>query len=354
MPSYLEKTGVEYINIEIQVPNTPMEGSDLNARLRIDWNDVIETSEQNIVANTEISSGAVKVVELLEQGIKVSGNTNALSEVTKLNVVKITSGEQYDFAVQALDGQTNIDLYELSFTIGSESASLTGAVDISFPYTSLDGIYRINNSGSKTILYGTQNDTDYYITTRTVGLFAVVNGDLYEESITQSTFDDISSHWAKENIESAVAMGLFNGTSQTAFSPDAAMTNEMAITVLYRIAGQPEVSTNETLWYSKALEWGMENDIIGGYNDFVIGENVTREALATMIYKYEFSKGEQLTGADLSSYIDVEQVSEWAFDGLAWANANGIVNGKLNNNLAPQDNATRAEVATMFCRYVGV
>lgn len=355
VPSYMTKQGIEYISVQMQVPNTPMDGvigdGYLDARLRINWDDMTVTTDENLVANSEMSFGEVLEISLESLGIKVDGDTNALSEVTKMHATKITSGEQYDLTVEALDGETNFDLYEVYFTVGDDTVSPTGAIDISFPYTSLDGIYRINDSGAKTTLYGTQNNENYTITTRTVSLFAIVNGEIYQQPQIEVNFEDIIGYWAEDYIIKAVQNGLFNGTSETTFEPKMTMSNEMAITVLYRMAGEPSVSTSETKWYSNAVAWGQNNNIFTG---FEIGADVTREGLATMIYRFESTKNSNLTGSNLSDFTDTNEISSWAFDGLAWANAQGIVTGTTATTLSPQNTATRGEVATMFCRYLGV
>lgn len=356
VPEYLTYSGYEYINIKMRVPYTPMdvvigEGY-LESRIRINWNNISETELEEIVPNTEISSGAVLPLELNQEGIKIVTDTNSLSEVTKLNVEKITSGAEYDMAKSALEGETNFNLYSIKFTLANEEISPTGAITIEFPYENLDQLYRINGADSKTVLIGTQNDTNYEIMTRTVGLFAVVGGELYVEPTIEEKFTDVTGHWALEYIENAVNLGLFNGVGETSFGPNLQMTNAMAITVLHRIAGEPQVETTETIWYAQAVAWGLENSIIGGYNEFILNDNITREALATMIYKYELTLNENVESGNLDKYIDAGEISSWAVDGLAWANSNSIVNGKTADEIKPQDNATRAEVATMFCRYI--
>lgn len=353
LPTNLTKTGVEYFAIKMKVPYTPMDvavGTGyLDARIKIDWTNSSNTTLEVLTPNTEMSSGDVVSFTLESNGIQVNTDSNVVSEVTKLNAEKITSGSDYTLAQNALSGE-NFTLYNLEFSLAETEVDPTGTVTIVFPYDNISALYRINADGSKTVLTGTQTSGAYTIMTRTVGLFAVVGG---TEMSGISNFTDITGHWATDYISQAVSKGLFNGTSTTAFSPNSTMTNEMAITVLYRIAGEPSVSTTGTLWYSNAVQWGLNNGIIGGYNDFVIGQNVSREALATMIYKYELTKSSNLSGNDLSSYSDSSSISYWATEGLAWANAQGIVTGKTSTTIEPKASATRAEVATMFCRYIG-
>ncbi len=73
-----------------------------------------------------------------------------------------------------------------------------------------------------------------------------------------------------------------------------------------------------------------------------------------MLYKYEITQNNKLETNDLSVFEDYNDISQWALEGLSWANAKGIVTGNTSTTLTPKANANRAVVATMFCRYLGV
>ena len=174
------------------------------------------------------------------------------------------------------------------------------------------------------------------------------------------SFSDVpSGYWAKSYIDQAVSAGLFNGTSATTFSPDGQMTCDMVIAVLYRMAGSPAVTVPGNLanipsgaWYESAAAWGYANGVIGGYKTFNPAANVTREELATMLYRYHALNNTPVAGANLSSFTDNTAVSTWARTGVAWANAAGVVSGTSATTLSPANSATRAQVATMLCRYL--
>ena len=80
---------------------------------------------------------------------------------------------------------------------------------------------------------------------------------------------------------------------------------------------------------------------------------MTREQLAVMLWRYAKLKGVDVSAeADLSAFVDAGSVSDWAAEAVAWAVKAGIINGRGNNDLAPQGNATRAEVSTMLVRFL--
>ena len=123
----------------------------------------------------------------------------------------------------------------------------------------------------------------------------------------------------------------------------------MIVTILYRQAGSPEVESDGATWWSDARVWAMANGVSDGTN---MDKPITREQLATMLYRYA-----ELTGKDVSkstsldSFKDGSKVSGYAVEALKWAAAEGIVTGKTGGVIDPQAGATRAETATMLMRF---
>ena len=80
---------------------------------------------------------------------------------------------------------------------------------------------------------------------------------------------------------------------------------------------------------------------------------ITREQLAAMLYRYAKMKGYDVSAsADISGYTDASSVSSWATDAMRWAVSAGLINGRTATTLAPQGNATRAEVASILMRFM--
>lgn len=177
---------------------------------------------------------------------------------------------------------------------------------------------------------------------------------------TSSTpFTDINM-WAKDSIEWSYNKNLFSGTSTTRFSPNAPMNRAMLATVLWRLDGKPAAGGNSSFvdvpsgqYYSEAIKWASDNNIVSGTGNgrFSPDKYITREQLSTMLYRYAQYKGKANGSTSLAKYLDANNVSIWAYEAMQWAVGNGIVTGKQNVYLAPKDNSTRAEVATMLKRF---
>lgn len=111
-------------------------------------------------------------------------------------------------------------------------------------------------------------------------------------------------------------------------------------------------------YYTNAVAWASANGIVAGYGDGNFGPNdaITREQLVAILYRYAQMKGYDLSKkADLSAFLDVHEVSSYAMDAMSWANAMGLVNGVSSTQLAPTNNAVRAQVAAIlmnFCENV--
>ena len=158
-----------------------------------------------------------------------------------------------------------------------------------------------------------------------------------------------STDWFAGAVQYAVDAGLMNGTSSTTFSPKGATTRGMIVTILYRQAGSPEVESDQATWWSDARVWAMANGISDGTN---MEKSITREQLATMLYRYAELMGEDVSKtASLDSFKDGGEVSSYAVEALQWAVAEGIVTGKTGGIIDPQAGATRAETATMLMRF---
>ena len=189
-------------------------------------------------------------------------------------------------------------------------------------------------------------------------------------------YDDTKGHWAEEAIDSVTERGLMNGVAERKFAPDMTLSRAMFVTMLWRLEGEPyEEGTAQAGmnysdvdgddWYYKAVLWGVKNDIVKGTSDttFSPDASLTREQMATCLYRYKNGNGRLETGEDSSassqndisaigSYTDADQVSSWAKEAVTWAIANGIINGVSEKKLAPQGTATRAQAATILLRYI--
>lgn len=155
-------------------------------------------------------------------------------------------------------------------------------------------------------------------------------------------FSDTVGHWAESDVDFVSARELFTGTAPQTFSPEAATTRGMVVTVLARLAG--ESTDGGANWYDKGCAWAVTNGVSDGTDP---NGTVTREQLAAMLYRYF---GSPAVSGSLS-FADASSVSEYAHDAMQWCVNNGIING-MDGLLNPQGQATRAQVSAMFARYI--
>jgi hypothetical protein len=179
------------------------------------------------------------------------------------------------------------------------------------------------------------------------GLVLNISGNTTVSVVDNSkSFQDTRSHWASDGIAFVSAHELFQGTSETTFSPDSAMTRAMLMTVLARLDGE-DTSTGEN-WYDAGMLWAMENGISDATNP---NSSITREQLAVMLYRYY---GAPATANTVSGFSDASKVSSWAVNAMSWAVSQGLIQGVGSNTLDPTGPATRAQVAEVLMRYVGL
>lgn len=189
------------------------------------------------------------------------------------------------------------------------------------------------------------------------------SGNTGNNGSSSTPFLDIRTHWAKSAIESAVAKGLFAGTSPTTFHPDQAMNRAMLVTVLYRMEKEPTAEGDGKrfadvpagAYYAKAVAWASDKGIVAGYSETQFGpeDTITREQLAVILNRYATYKGYNTSKtADLAAFQDADQISEWARVPVQWANAMKLLNGRTSTTLAPKGSATRAEVAKILVTFL--
>ena len=175
-------------------------------------------------------------------------------------------------------------------------------------------------------------------------------------------FTDVhETDWFYNDVLFVYEEGLFAGTSDTTFSPNAAMTRAMLVTVLYRLESQPAVNGRSGFsdvqyngYYEDAVTWAADNGIVNGTSitTFSPNANVTREQMAAILYRYaQYKKYNTAASSSLNGFTDQASVSGYAAASLEWAVAEKLVNGSAGK-LMPTGNATRAQVAAILHRFV--
>ena len=176
-------------------------------------------------------------------------------------------------------------------------------------------------------------------------------------------FPDVTEgDWFYEAVRYAYETGLMDGVGDSLFAPNSETTRAQLVTILYRLAGEPEpggdsgFSDVETgTWYTDAVAWAAENGIVNGVSDteFAPGDDITREQLAAILYRYAAYQGYDVSQrADLSGFGDASSISDYAQEALSWAHAQGLVLGFEDGSLRPQGTASRAQIAAVLMRFL--
>lgn len=176
-------------------------------------------------------------------------------------------------------------------------------------------------------------------------------------------FTDVAEDaWYYDYVNFVWEEAFMNGVSENQFAPSETLSRAMVVTVLHRIAGELEVVAEHGFtdvladrWYTDAIAWAYEMGIVQGLGDgtFAPNRNVSREELATMLFRYANTVDPDTNvGAWAQEFADVGEISTWAKEALQWANGNGFIRGVSEDLINPRGTATRAEKAAIITRFV--
>lgn len=219
---------------------------------------------------------------------------------------------------------------------------------------------KVTDEDGKAIAVTKVNDTTYTFTmpdgkVTVAATFGCDGGD----NCPSKAFTDLGDkQWYHDSIDYAVENGLLEGTSPTTMEPNATLIRAQLAQILYNIEDKPAVTGEMAFedvpaseWFYSPVLWANQNDIINGTSPstFEPLENISRQDLALMLYRYA---GKPAVTGDLDGFTDADQVGDWAEEAMAWAVAEGIVQGDTPTTLNPTGTATRAEAAAMLQRFL--
>ena len=251
------------------------------------------------------------------------------------------------------------------------------AISLTKTYTLASHDYMLKSSGdginmfkdNKILIDSTMLDNQLlisYITNNLKGTipseYATSQGRVTIKYMVSYLFSDVAAgSWYEAGVQTCYDKGILNGVSATSYAPDISMTRAMLVTMLYRMANSPEVSGKvsgvftdcaEGNWYSNAVLWAYQNKIIDGITSttFAPMQNLTREQMAAILYRYAVYKG-AAQQTDLSlTYSDAATVADWAKAGVAYCTTKGIMKGTTATTFSPESPANRAMGATVISR----
>ena len=219
---------------------------------------------------------------------------------------------------------------------------------------------KVTDEDGKAIAVTKVNDTTYTFTmpdgkVTVAATFGCDGGD----NCPSKAFTDLGDkQWYHDFIDYAVENGLLEGTRPTTMEPNATLIRAQLAQILYNIEDKPAV-TGEMIfedvpaseWFYSPILWANQNEIINGTSPttFEPLEDISRQDLALMLYRYA---GKPAVTGDLDGFTDADQVGDWADEAMAWAVAEGIVQGDTPTTLNPTGTATRAEAAAMLQRFL--
>lgn len=294
-------------------------------------------------------------------------------------IIYITYGGEQDFFIitvnaPAYSGGSSVMYYNIEVVTNeggtaaaSAKTSAAGKI-VTVTVEAEDGYtvhaVTITDSTGNPVPYAVEGSVYTFVMPTNKTIVKVTFAETCSDDCPSAKFTDVSAgDWFHAAVDCMVEKGIMTGVSSSIFAPGATTTRGMIVTMLYNLEGKPAISDNtfEDVtageWYANAVNWAAEKGIVSGYgnNKFGPNDNVTREQMAAILYRYAQYKGYDVSvGEDTNilSYTDGFDVSEYAYPALQWACGAGIISGKGNDTLDPSGEATRAEVAQMMKQFV--
>ncbi len=314
-----------------------------------------------------VSLKSVKYVKVMSSSLIKSDSTDESSAVV-FSVAKSASSSDdsgtTDAPTSIKIGDQELKLQSGVYNYDTEVSSQDFTVQVD---ASKDANVYINNARGNSREYSRANSFDFE---KGILRIVVQEGEsaplIYYVHLTNTAqkgdgFTDVeSSAWYANAVKYVVDAELFVGVSNDKFAPDLELTRAMLVTVLYRAEKSPAVTENNIFtdvsdgwYYSDAVKWATENEIVYGVGNrcFAPEQNITRQELATILYRYAIYKGCDIEEPKpLTKYDDAGEVADWAQDAVKWAVSSGVIVGTSDTTLSPNQTATRAEVAMMLMR----
>ena len=198
-----------------------------------------------------------------------------------------------------------------------------------------------------------------------------------EESVSVK-WTDYQDHWARDYIDIVTERGYMTSTGGY-FAPDEPMTRAMFVQALAAMAGvtgsecmvwgaqtdepyEPDLNMlSETFSdidvnapYAEAAAWAVDKGIVNGMGDGPFGPSaiIDRQTMAVMMHRTTDALGIELNEdwSVMMDYNDLDQVSDWAIEGIAYCTMTGLMHGNDDGDFAPKRMLTRAEGAAVLVR----
>ena len=268
-------------------------------------------------------------------------------EYDYLTMYKDSKGKEYAVYEHYYNGEEIKEVYDITPITGMDGVYIL-AVNTTVDVNTLEEETFIEPTGAfNKILYGTSFSYE---------------GD-GQSTPPAPKFPDVKSgSWYFDAVNYCAQKGFIGGYSNGNFGPADNLKRQDFVMILARIAGAdldkyanatPKFSdVKKGAYYYSAVMWAVDNGIIGGYSNgkFGVGDNITREQVATILYRYAGSPDVQNVDSTLSKFSDVKKISAYAKIPIAWAVQNGVISGMADGRVAPVEGASRAQIAMIVMR----
>lgn len=184
-----------------------------------------------------------------------------------------------------------------------------------------------------------------------------------QEEVKSGSFRDVTStHWAFASVERAAELGLVTGYSDGTFRPDTPVTRAQFVLMLWRMCSKPAAAKAASFadasadWYQDALSWAVEKGYVNGLSDTRFGPDapITRQQAMAILFRLNGGQSGTeltLTGIYEQTFADSTTIAAWAKDATWWAVYHELVSGVGGSRIAPEANASRAQIAAILLRY---
>lgn len=329
-----------------------------------------KTVQETIIAKKIVNT----IVVVDNPGIRIGMDLRTVKEINKqansdVNITAIgTNSDKLTGNAKKAIGSRPVFQLKVNYGSGKQVQDFgTGSVSVTIPYTlganekaeNVCAVY-VDGRGKVHWLVNSVYDSVNKVLRFSTNHFSTYGVGYKEDALA---FTDITSHWAKEDIEFVVRHGMFGGTSDTTFSPNTAMTRGMFVTVLGRLANTDVSSYNESsfndvksdAYYMGYIEWASKNNIVNGTGNgnFAPDQAITREQMAVIISNYAKTMDLKLTQTHgEKTFEDSTKISIYAKDAVKQMQMVGVIRGKKGNIFDPHGTSTRAEVSAVLHLFV--
>lgn len=317
------------------VPIVPSEPAEPETETETEITENADGSTTTTVTDKE--TGAVTETTETPEGVSATVKTDGEGKVTEITA-EIPADADSAGAVELPIEVSAADEPEISIVTNS-AEPVTVAIGVSDVTPGTVAVL-VDDEGKETVIAATALTED--------GIAAPVPDGATVKIVDRSLdFEDVKEgQWHCDAVDFVSARGLMQGTGEDIFEPKTPTTRAMVWTILARLEGVDTDGGEK--WYSAAQDWAVENGISDGT---MATEAVTREQLVTMLWRYI---GEPESDHDLSGFTDHGDTSAWALEAKQWAVELGIIEGVSDTLLAPGGDATRAQLAQMLMRFIGI